>query len=297
MITDFDGTLSPIVRDPMGARIEPGARAGLRRLARISAARPERLRIAILSGRAARDVAARVRVGGIRYLGNHGLEEGFLRRGDAAERLRVRAAPGVATDGGRALRLGAELHARLGRPPWLFVEDKGPSVAFHYRQAPDPAAARAALLAALADLGVAGAAGPWPGDPGADASPAHDAGVAPGHGLERIEGRQVVELRPLGVGGKGAATERVIGAERPAAILALGDDVSDADAFRAVARARTAGDVSALVVAVHGAAETPAEVVAAADRIVASPAVAARVLGELARALGPGPTRPAPAKR
>ena len=95
MVSDFDGTLSPIVPDPTGARIVPGAQSALRRLARIAAARPDRLALVVLSGRAATDVARRVRAGGIRYLGNHGLESGLLARGDRAERLSVAAHPAL----------------------------------------------------------------------------------------------------------------------------------------------------------------------------------------------------------
>src|SRR6185436_18847233 len=71
IVTDFDGTLSPIVLEPTAARLVPGARSALRRLARRADAQPDRLRIVVLSGRAALDVAGRVRVGGVAYHGNH----------------------------------------------------------------------------------------------------------------------------------------------------------------------------------------------------------------------------------
>jgi len=281
VVTDFDGTLSPIVRDPMAARIEPGARSALRRLARFAATDPGRLSLVVLSGRAASDVARRVRVGGIRYLGNHGLESGLLRRGVPAERVQVSpdltiGQGGVGTpDSADVAAFGAELRDRLGHPDWLFVEDKGPSVAFHFRQADDPAAARAAVLAALDGSGRAGRL--------ADGRPIP--------ALERLEGRQVVELRPAGAGGKGAAMGRLIASERPRAILTMGDDVSDAEAFQAVIAAREVAPTpgrpptDGLVVAVHGRAETPADVLAAADLLVAAPRDAARVLAELARVL------------
>ncbi len=263
VVSDFDGTLAPIVLDPMGARIERGARAALRRLAGVSAARPNRLTLAVLSGRTARDVASRVRVGGIRYLGNHGLEQGMLPRGAPAERLAVIPVAGVVHDPGAARRVGVAVATRLGRPAWLFVEDKDPSVAFHFRQASDFAAARSGVLAALEEFGLP-------------------------ESLEAIEGRQVVEIRPRGAGGKGAALDRLLAAVRPAAVLAMGDDVSDAEAFRAIARARSGGAIDGLIIAVHGAAETPLEVVEAADLLVSAPRDAARVLGELARRLDGG---------
>ena len=139
VITDFDGTISEIDPDPMGARILPLARSALRRLGRIAEERPDRLALAILTGRAVDDAAVRARVGGVRYLGNHGLDAGWLpRRGsvalvDCAEhRVRPRRA--------RQRGSGWSVAAALGDPDWLFVEVKGGSVAFHYRRAPDPPA-------------------------------------------------------------------------------------------------------------------------------------------------------------
>ena len=60
LVSDFDGTLSPIVLDPWGALMLPAARMALRRLAGM----PD-IHVAILSGRGAADVAARVRIGGV----------------------------------------------------------------------------------------------------------------------------------------------------------------------------------------------------------------------------------------
>ncbi|MGH2513504.1 MAG: trehalose-phosphatase, partial [Candidatus Limnocylindrales bacterium] len=87
VVADFDGTLAEINADPLAARPVPGALRALRRLARIGTDRPGRLAIAVLTGRAVADIAGRVRVGGMRYLGNHGLEAGWLPRGQRAERI------------------------------------------------------------------------------------------------------------------------------------------------------------------------------------------------------------------
>jgi trehalose 6-phosphate phosphatase len=272
VVSDFDGTLAPITIEPMATRIVPGARAALRRLARLAAARPERLLVAVLSGRAALDVAGRVRVGGLAYHGNHGLESGVLARGDRAERLRVGVDTTLEPFIERAAALGVDVARRLGDPAWLLVEEKGPSVAFHFRQAPDAEGARASILEAIEE------AEEEIGD----------------HGLVRFEGRKVIEFRPLGAGGKGAAVEGLIDRDRPGSVIVLGDDRSDAEAFRAVVAAREAGVIDGLTVAIHGAAETPAEVVAAADILLPDPAAAARVLALVARLLErEGPVRPA----
>ncbi|HSL77504.1 MAG TPA: hypothetical protein VK867_11200, partial [Candidatus Limnocylindrales bacterium] len=93
LVIDFDGTLAVGSRDPAVARIEPLAQRALRRLGGLSTTRPERLQIAVLTGRIVADVAARVRVGGVDYLGDHGLEHGWLPRGGQAERLVVTTDP------------------------------------------------------------------------------------------------------------------------------------------------------------------------------------------------------------
>jgi trehalose-phosphatase len=231
----------------------------LRRLAAIAAARPERLAVAVLSGRAAGDVAARVRVGGLTYVGNHGLESGWLARGARADRLVVTPDGSVREVAGEAAALLADVAARLGQPDWLFLEDKGPSIAFHYRQAPDHRIARAAVRRAVADARADGL----------------------GASLETIDGRRVVELRPAGAGGKGGAVERLLAGGAGTALV-MGDDRSDAEAFGALLEAREAGQVEGRAVAVHGATETPAEVVELADLILDAPVDAARFLARLA---------------
>ncbi len=263
VVSDFDGTLATIQLDPLGARILPLAQHALRRLSRIAAARPERLAVVVLSGRSALDVAARDRVGGIGYHGNHGIEAGTLARGDRAERLQVAGDPALEAFVPRAARLGTAVAARLDNPDWLFVEDKGPTVAFHFRQAPDAARARGALLEAIAAVETE------LGD----------------HGLVALEGRKVVEFRPLGAGGKGAAVRRLIERLSPGAVLVMGDDTSDAEAFDVVREARDAGRLRGLALAVHAARETPPAVLAAADLELPDPPAAARVLSLLARLL------------
>jgi hypothetical protein len=77
--------------------------------------------------------------------------------------------------------------------------------------------------------------------------------------------------------------ERLLDVEGAAAAIVLGDDRSDAGAFRAVAAAVDAGRLrGALALGVHGAAETPDEIVAAADVVLPAPRDAARALSLLA---------------
>jgi trehalose-phosphatase len=272
IVIDFDGTLAVGSRDPTVARIEPLAQRALRRLAGIAAARPQRLGLAVLTGRVVADVAARVRVGGVEYLGDHGLEHGRLPRRRRAEGLVVTTDPAFDAHREPAETLGTAVAAELGSPSWLFVERKGPSVAFHVRQAPDVPAARAAVVEAIEvverRLGLV-------------------------HGLAHYRGRSVVDLRPRDAGGKREAVERLIERDRPGGVAVLGDEMSDIDAFDAVIAARGTGGpgtpTPALVgvtVAVHGTTRAaPAELLALADLRLGGAHDVGRWLTALARRL------------
>jgi trehalose-phosphatase len=269
VVADFDGTLAVGERDPAIAFIEPVAQRGLRALARVAAERPGRVEVAVLTGRVVSDVAVRVRVGGVEYLGDHGLEHGTLARGGRAEQLRVVTDPAYDAHRHPAAILAAGVADELGSPPWLFVERKGPSVAFHVRQADDVAAARAAVVGAI--TAVEARAGLWD------------------HGLAHYRGRSVVDLRPAEAGGKREAVGRLLERHRPAAVLVLGDQLSDVDAFEAVIAARRkvgAGCLVATTVAVHGTGRSaPDELLRHADLRLGSPREVGRLLLALARRL------------
>lgn len=263
IVTDFDGTLAVGSRDPGAAAIVPLARVALRRLGGIAVAHPDRLAVAILTGRTAADVAGRVRVGGIRYLGDHGLQSGTVARHARAERLVAEVQPGHDASLKPAELLATRVPEILGRPAWLFVERKGPSVAFHVRQADDRVAARAAVEAAIETVQR----------------------ELPEHELAHYRGRLVVDLRPRSAGGKREALERLLAELRPSTVIAFGDDSSDADAFGALRASREAGQLDGIAVGVTGPHGMPDEVRAAADLVVETPFEAARLLASVARLL------------
>lgn len=263
VISDFDGTLAEGSRDPAAAAIVPLARVALRRLAGIAAARPDRLAVAVLTGRTVADVARRVRVGGIAYLGDHGLQAGTYPRGGRVERLTTVVEPGHDASAAAAEHFADRVPEILGRPPWLFVERKGPSVAFHVRQAEDRVAARSAVTAAIE---------------AADRD-------SPGHDLAHYRGRLVVDLRPRTAGGKREALTRLLADLRPSTVIAFGDDSSDADAFAVLRAARAAGELDGLAVGVTGPHGMPEEVRDAADLVLETPFAAARLIASIARAL------------
>lgn len=254
VVSDFDGTLSRIVDNPWGATILPLGRRALRTLAGL-----RDVHVAVLSGRSAADVAARVRVGGVTYLGNHGMERGFVPRGGRAERLRPHVDQ-AAESAVHAAEMLADRVPEIVGEPWLVVERKPPAVAFHYRTAPDLEAAGRKVRGAVDRL-----------DPGAI--------------LDRFPGRRVLELRPPGAVAKGDAFATLFAELRPRSVFLLGDDVSDAAAFHAFRRLRRTGATDGLAVAVQARAEVPPAVAEAADVVLGSPAEATRFLAAVARHL------------
>lgn len=264
VVADFDGTLAEGSRDPGAASVLPLARRALRRLAGAAAKRPERVSVAILTGRTAADVAARVRVGGISYLGDHGLQWGMVPRRGSPGRLVTTFRAGHDASHEPAETLARRVPEVLGRPPWLFVERKGPSVAFHVRQADDRVAARAAVVAAIEEV---------------------DRDLPP-HELAHYRGRLVVDLRPRSAGGKREAVAGLLEDLRPAAAIAFGDDSSDADGFDVLHEARRDGRLAAaLAVGVVGPHGMPQDVRDGSDLVLDTPHEAARALAILARAL------------
>ena len=206
----------------------PGAREALEALTGIYRV------VAIVSGRRSEEVEGLLDVPGLRFFGLYGMEE-------AAPELMAVLAP--------------EVEAAAAVVPEAWVEDKGASVAVHYRQAPDPARARKALVLALQE-------------------------VASSAGLELVEGKMVVELVPRGQPRKGGAVDRLVGENELHGALFAGDDVADLDAFEALDRLRDRG---LLVVKVAVAGEdSPRSLVDAADVVVQGPGGLVELLRQLA---------------
>jgi len=121
-VFDFDGTLSPVVADRHAARIHPMCRELLKGLARM----PGHF-VVVLSSREIEDLAKRVLLPRVILGGASGLEW----RLPGGHRIR----PGEAFEARRekVRRTLDPLLARLSHIPGVDVEDKGWSVAVHYR--------------------------------------------------------------------------------------------------------------------------------------------------------------------
>lgn len=194
---DYDGTLAPIVDDPGAAALPSGTRDVLARLA-------GRCPVAILSGRDLEDVVDRVGLERLHYAGSHGFDlraPDGLRERRAEDRL-------PALDGAEAA-----LREELGGLAGVEIERKRFGVAVHVRRA-------GAEATATAEDRLEEVAGRHPG-------------------LALHHGKQVHELRPAAEWDKGRALERLLehmGLDRSRARpVYVGDDVTDEDAFRAVA--------------------------------------------------------------
>ena len=241
LLTDFDGTVSAIVEDPSAARLVIGAGDAFAALA-------ERLDVvAIITGRAPLDARRLTGVPGLLIAGNHGME--WLEPADAEPRP----APGTAAI---ARRLD-EVLARVPDMAGVVIEHKGVSASVHYRTAPDPDAARSAIVASL--------------------------GAVEDRGLRLNHGRMIVEVRPAGLGDKGTAARAIVERFGLRGVVVMGDDVTDLDMFRAVDELRRAGQLHGVIIGVGGAAgEVLPALIDASDVVLADPAEAATLLTELA---------------
>jgi trehalose 6-phosphate phosphatase len=233
ILTDIDGTLAPIVERPEQAAVPRKAAELLGRLSEVYAL------VGCVSGRRAVEARRLVGLDGISYAGNHGLE--LLLPGDVEARLdpslegREDAAKEFL-----AARDADEL-AALG----LRTEDKGPIQALHWRGAEDERAAEARAHEIAADAGRAG--------------------------LEPHWGRKVLELRPVGGGGKDAAVAALLAADGVTAVAYAGDDRTDLDAFRRLRYLREQGELETAICVGITSPEGPAEIAEESDLRVDGP--------------------------
>jgi trehalose-phosphatase len=194
---DFEGTLAAIVPRHEDAAMAPAMRAAVERLAR-------RVPVAVVSGRDLADVKARVGLTGIAYAGGHGfdIEDRDGRRHAAGPD------PKPALDAAEAF-----LAPRLAGLGHVRIERKARSVAVHVRSASSADAARAAS--------------------------AVDDALAAGGGLRKGAGKAVFELQPAIDWHKGRAVLWLLQAwdldRSTLPPVYVGDDLTDEDAFQAIA--------------------------------------------------------------
>ncbi|MET4225771.1 trehalose-phosphatase [Oerskovia enterophila] len=268
--SDFDGVLAPLGDDPLASRPTAAAAAALARLAALG---PDRVRVALVSGRRIEDLArlASPPVGAL-LVGSHGAETGEVLapapeggpaggpgaaggedhtgarshvRADGTT-ARVRLVPVELDDAQTTLldRVTQGLEEIAAPVEGAWVEHKPSAAVLHTRLSPQPAADEAS--AAAARLG--------------DELGAH-----------AMTGKNVVEIAVTSTS-KGIALDALRTRLGSPAVLYLGDDVTDERAFAVLG----AADLGIKV----GPGETLAR------RRVTDPAEAARALTTLADLLG-----------
>jgi trehalose 6-phosphate phosphatase len=182
---DFDGTLAPITGHPDQAAMRPRTRELLAKLADLYPC-------VIITGRTRKDVLTRLEGIAVReVIGSHGAEAS-LPQSPVAPRLPDRLPLWKAI-----IERGLALH------PEIWVEDKGFSLAIHYRQFPRKAEARRLVQSITSSL----------------------------EGAQVFGGKEVVNVMEAGAATKGVA----LAAERERLncnwALYVGDDENDEDAF------------------------------------------------------------------
>jgi len=186
MAFDFDGTLAPIVARPDDARISQAVAMRMQALA-------ARLPVAIVTGRSVADARQRLGFEPRFLVGNHGSED--------AHEDHDAVALAAALDG---LRGCLAQHAEALKRAGVQAEDKGLSIALHYRLARDHAQA-SALIAELLS--------------GIDST------------LRVFPGKMVENVMPAQAPDKAHAVRSLVARCAAAAAFFAGDDVNDEPVF------------------------------------------------------------------
>jgi trehalose 6-phosphate phosphatase len=193
---DFDGTLAPL----MPARDDVALGTRTRRLVGdVAALYPT----AVISGRSHQDVAARLR--GLplyEIVGNHGLEPGPGRTG-GPRTTNGHSTPSQREDAAKVARWVIRLHRELDACKGVEIEDKGLSLAIHYRRSRQKKKALATITASVARLGP----------------------------VRTLGGKLVVNVLPEGGAHKGLALLALLARAGCDTAIYVGDDDTDEDVF------------------------------------------------------------------
>jgi trehalose 6-phosphate phosphatase len=243
VLLDIDGTLAPIVRHAADAHVPEATRALL-----IEIAKRYRL-VGCVSGRRAVTARQIVAIGTIAYIGNHGGE--LLRPGATSAELDPELAAWSERVRAFAARSFTGEHQRLR----VRAEDKDAVAAFHWRGAPDEAAAEGAVHEIAACAEREGFAVHW--------------------------GRKVLEVRPPVALDKGLGVAALLDGSSLQAALYVGDDTTDLDAFRGLRALACDGRLERTLCVAVRSEEAPPALLGEADLTIDGPAGVRKLLEAL----------------
>jgi trehalose 6-phosphate phosphatase len=194
LITDVDGTISQTAPTPQQASVSPLCYHYLSLLCSHLAL------VAAMSGRPAAEVKDMIKIDGMVYMGNHGLERWTEGHSEF---------PKDVQDYVKVVKTAIKELTPLLSIPGVTIEDKGITATIHYRLCPEPKSAEKVILAAIED------------------SPRV-------RSLRVIQERMAIDLLPPVDVNKGMATLDLIQGYNLQGCIYLGNDTTDIDAFRAI---------------------------------------------------------------
>ena len=190
------------------------------------------LLVAGISGRKTEDAFDLVGLADVVYFGNHGFE--ILREGEVE----------VVPEALPYLEKVEELEKRSREelePLGAFVEEKGITASVHYRNAPPEVGERSIEFVKREGERL---------------------------GLRITVGRGVVEARPPVRADKGTAVRALVEEYKPEVAMFIGDDTTDLDAFRELAKLREEGTLKEILRVGVASEEGPPEITTEADIVV-----------------------------
>ncbi|HTL71322.1 MAG TPA: trehalose-phosphatase [Candidatus Eisenbacteria bacterium] len=199
LFLDFDGTLAPIKKHPRSVSLHKKTKDVIGRISRSNF-----YKVMIISGRPLNDLLPRFGLRNISYIGNHGLEvkgKG-LRLPSKARRARKLEV--------LIWLLGEKLNEDFSDMPGILIEDKNYTLSFHYRNIPR----RLMTIFRSRAKEFRKKFEHWP--------------------LIWKKGKKIWDIRPGVRWDKGDAVSYLINRYPGFLPIAIGDDVTDEDMFRAV---------------------------------------------------------------
>ncbi len=218
ILLDIDGTLLDIASSPRQVWVPTGLRRVLSRLAQLTGGA-----LALVSGRSINDIDLIFSPLQLAAIGVHGAELRLTGDGQVSARVAPLS---------QALKRELATISELG--PGILVEDKGYSLALHYRLAPDKGPAVLAAVGAI----CAGAAN---------------------EAVEILPGKLVVDIKPVGIN-KGSAVSELMQTPpfRGRKPIYIGDDTTDVPVFRIIPKfAGQAYSVGGIAAEVDGHFDRP----------------------------------------